>query len=88
MTPWQVKIAQARMAGPVFPVFDQRAYRDEHDDVRFYPSMALYGASGDWCGKTIFGERVCIETEDTRLSDAEAQAIWATRPGNKATLTS
>lgn len=79
MIPWQVQVAQARMAGPVF---GQRAYRYrslKNCVVRFYPSQIGRVNDSLWFDSAIT-EAECISEDYTRLTDAEAQAIWATRP--------
>lgn len=71
---WPALVAGARVAleGP------QRAYRAGTGSVRFYPSMALRWPDGEW-DVTICSERGRPSVGE-RLPDAEAAALWATRP--------
>lgn len=78
--PWQVKVAEARMAGMKFPAFGQTAYKSAGGYIRFYPSQYTRSFDGSWYMMTCIGESDCVEEGDIRLTDEEAKAIWVTRP--------
>lgn len=78
--PTRVAFREARAKLAHTPAFDQRAYREnDRGVIRFYPSLALLWDDGEW-DTTAVSEDGCQREGDTRLSDAEAAAIWATRP--------
>lgn len=72
---WPTLCAKARLEW-LTPKCGQRAYRDEHGDVRFYPSRAMK-SEGDWGVGTGVPESW---HGHQRLTYTETARIWATRP--------
>lgn len=75
---WPALVAAARMARVV--ECDQRAYCF-NANVRFYPSAIMcWGRHPRVWDATTLDECTCVIHGFTRLPDAEAAALWATRP--------